>query len=107
MERSQCHSCVKKRERHTVNNYIPISLLSIVGKLREKVVFKRLYDFCEKHALLIWGNSVFKPKDSAMNQLLTVTHQIYNSLEHGNDVNIAFLDISKAFDMVWHTGLLH
>jgi len=41
-----------------------------------------------------------------MNQLLTVTHHIYNALEHGSDVNIAFLDISKAFDRVWHIGLL-
>ena len=106
MERSQRHSCVKKVERHTVSNYRPISLLSIVGNLLEKFVFKRLYDFCEKHMLLTWRNSGFKPNDSAMNQLLTVTHQIYNALKHGSDVNIAFLDISKAFDRVWHIRLL-
>ena len=90
-----------------MSNYILTALLSIEGKLQEKVVFKRLYDFCEKHMLLTWRNSGFKPKDSAMNQLLTVTHQIYNALEHGSDVNIAFLDISKAFYRVWHIGLLH
>jgi hypothetical protein len=97
----------KKGERHIVTNYRPISLLSIVGKVQEKVVFKALYDFCHKHMLLTWRNSGFKPKDSATNQLHIVTHQIYNALEHGNDVNIAFLDISKAFDRVWHIGLLH
>jgi len=42
-----------------------------------------------------------------MNQLLTVTHQMYNALEHGSDVNIAFLDISKASDRVWQIGFLH
>ena len=57
--------------------------------------------------ILTWRNSGFKPKDSAMNQLLTVIHQIYNVLEHGSDVSITFLDISKAFDRVWHIGLLH
>jgi len=71
-----------KGQRHTVSNYRPISLLSIVGKLQEKVVFKRSYDFCQKHTLLTWRNSGFKPKDSAMNQLLTVTHQIYNALKY-------------------------
>jgi hypothetical protein len=80
----------KKGERHIVTNYRPISLLSIVGKVQEKVVFKALYDFCHKHMLLTWRNSGFKPKDSATNQLHIVTHQIYNALEHGNDVNIAF-----------------
>jgi len=56
---------------------------------------------------LTWRNSGFKPKDSAMNQLLTVIHQIYNALEHGSDVNIAFLDISEAFAGVWHIAPLH
>ena len=77
----------KKGERHTVSNYRPISLLTTLGKLQEKVVFKRLYEFYEKHMLLTWRNSGL--------QLLTVTHQIYNALEYGSDVNIAFLDISK------------
>ena len=42
-----------------------------------------------------------------MNQLLILTQKIYLALENGKDVNLAFLDISKAFDKVWHTGLLH
>ena len=92
----------KKGERDTVSNYRPILLLSIVGKLQEKYVFERLYDFCEKHTLLTWQNSGFKPKDSDTNQLLTVTHQIYNAPDHVSEV-----DISKAFDRVWYIGLLH
>ena len=48
-----------------------------------------------------------KPLDSPMNQLLMVTHKIYMALEHGQDVIMVFLDISKAFDRVWHDGLVH
>ena len=97
----------KKGDRQLVSNYRPISLLSVIGKIQEKVVFKSMYNFFKVHNLLTWRNSGFKPLDSAMNQLILVTHKIYMALEHGQDINIAFLDVSKAFDRVWHTGLIH
>ncbi len=80
----------KKGDKQIVSNYRPISLLSVVGKLQERIVFKTLYEYCSQHNLLTWRNSGFKPKDSAMNQLLIVTHKIYEALENGNDVNLAF-----------------
>ena len=54
-----------------------------------------------------WRNSGFKPLDSAMNQLIMVTHNIHQALENKQDVCMVYLDISKAFDRVWHIGLLH
>ena len=92
----------KKGDRQLVSNYRPISLLSVIEKVQEKV-----YNFFKVHNLLTWRNSGFKPLDSAKNQLILVTHKIYMALEHGQDINIAFLDVSKAFDRVWHTGLIH
>ena len=49
----------------------------------------------------------FKKKESTVNQLLYLVHQIYTSLGNGDDILIIFLDISKAFDRVYHEGLLH
>ena len=72
-----------------------------------KIVLKTSYNYCLDNNLLTWRNSGFKPLDSAMNQLLMVTHKIYMALEHGQDVIMVFLDISKAFDRVWHDGLVH
>ena len=43
--------------------------------------------------------------DSAINQLILVTHKIYTAIDNGQDVSIAFLDISKAFDRFCHRGL--
>ena len=50
--------------------------------------------------------SGFKPGDSCINQLLLITHEIYQPFDHGFDVRSVFLDISKAFDKVWHDSII-
>ena len=57
--------------------------------------------------VLISANQLgFKPEDSCINQLLSITHNIYKSFEDGYEVRGVFLDISKTFDKVWHDGLI-
>ena len=56
--------------------------------------------------LISENQSSFKPGDSCVNQLLSVTHEIYDSLGNGLEVKGVFLDISKAFDKVWYEGLI-
>ena len=53
------------------------------------------------------NHSGFKPGDSCRNQLLTITHEVYKFFDACLDVRAVFLDISKAFDKVWHQGLLY
>ena len=48
----------------------------------------------------------FKPGNSCINQILAITHEIYKSFNDGFEVRDIFLDISKAFDKVWHEGLI-
>ena len=55
--------------------------------------------------LISINHSGFKPGDSCINQLLSITHEIYKSFDDGLEVKSVFLDISKAFDKVWHEGL--
>ena len=50
--------------------------------------------------------SCFKSGDSYINQLKSITHEIYESLDPGLEVRTVFLDISKAFDKVWHKGAI-
>ena len=57
---------------------------------------------------LIFSNqSSFKRGDSSINQLLSITHDIYQSLGQVYEVRGVFLGISKAFDEVWHKDLIH
>lgn len=96
-----------KNNKQDKNNYRPISLLSNVGKILRKIVFKNLYAYCKQNKLLTWRNSGYKPKDSTINQLISITHKIYKSLEDGNDFCFVSLDATAAFDRVWHSGLIH
>ena len=56
--------------------------------------------------LISQHQSGFKPGDSCINQLLSITHEIYQSFDEGFDVRSVFLDISKTFDKVWHDGII-
>jgi hypothetical protein len=97
----------KKDDRSLVTNYRPISLLSCVGKVQERIVFIHLYHYLKINNLLTWKNSGFKQLDSAINQLLLITDKIHKALESGKEVCMIFLDVFKAFDRVWHQGLIY
>lgn len=51
--------------------------------------------------------SGFIPGDSTVNQLTYLYHTFCEALDNGKEVRAVFCDISKAFDRVWHTGLIH
>ena len=57
--------------------------------------------------MLIPYNSAFKHGDSTVNQLLCLSDIIFKSLDKGKEVRMVFLDAAKAFDKVWHKGLLY
>ena len=62
--------------------------------------------FVIENELISPNQSGFKPGDSCINQLLAITHEIYKSFDDGFEVRGVFLDISEAFDKVWHEGLI-
>ena len=62
--------------------------------------------FFIENKLIFPSQPGFKPGDSCINQLLSITHEIYSSFDEGLEVRNVFLDISKAFDKVWHDGII-
>ena len=61
-----------------------------------------MFSFFLANNLLAPNQSGFKPGDSCINQLLSITHEIYSSFDDGFEVRSFFLDISKAFDHVFY-----
>ena len=99
----------KKNNKQLVKNYRPISRLPIFGKIFEKIIFNRLYNFLLQEELLNPNQSGFRPSDSCVNQLIAITHEIFKAFDCNPylEVRSVFLDISKAFDKVWHERLLY
>ncbi len=99
----------KKESRQNKKNYRPISLLPIFGKVFEKILFDGIYGHLNENGLITSRQSGFRPGDSTINQLLSITHKIYSAFEEipSHETRAVFLDLSKAFDRVWHEGLLY
>ena len=96
----------KKNDNALVDNYRPISLLSCVGKLFEKSVFKYVFNFLRDTGAISLKQSGFIPGDSTVYQLAHLYHLFSKALSDHKTVRMVFCDISKAFDRVWHTGLI-
>jgi len=96
----------KKNDPQEKSNYRPISLLPALSKVLEKIVYKHLYNHLISSNLLYRFQSGFVKGDSTVCQLAHFTQTILNALESGYDVRTVFLDFSRAFDRVWHSGLI-
>ena len=77
-------------------------------KIFGKLIFNSLFKYLENDNLLNPHKSGFCRGDSCVHQLLSITYDIYKSFDANPwfEVRGIFLDMSKAFDRVWHEGLL-
>ena len=97
----------KKGDLSVVSNHRPISLLNAEAKVFERLVFKYLFNHLRDNNLLSSLQSGFIPGDSTVNQLTFLYNTFCQALDSGKEVRAVFCDIRKAFDRVWHVGLLH
>ena len=98
----------KNVDKQLIKNYRPISLHPICGKILEKIIFNNLYIYVNANNLITKNQSDFRPGNSTTNQLLYLVNEIYQAFENPKslEVRVVFLDISKAFDKVWHNGFI-
>ena len=89
-----------------MNNYCPISLLSILDKIMEKLMHKRLYNFMEENDILYHKQFGFRKGNSTINALIQITERIKESIDKGKFGCGIFIDLRKAFDTVNHNILL-
>ena len=72
----------------------------------EQIIYNKTFEPFFENKLISHNQSGFNPGNSCINQLLYLTHNIYQSLDNDLETRGVFLDMSKAFDKVWHEGLL-
>ena len=94
-------------DRSNPGNYRPISLLSVVSKVFEKLINLRLVAYLEKSKLFTDIQYGFRSFRSTADILTVLTDRFYRCLDKGGCSRAIGLDISKAFDRVWHAGLLY
>ena len=97
----------KKENKSLIKNYRPISLLPILGKIFKRLIYKDLFNHFYCNNLFTKNQSGFIPGYSCIFQLLSIVYEINSSLDCNptKHVRVVFLDISKAFDKVWHEEL--
>ena len=97
----------KKKDKSLPSNYRPISLLNQLSKVMERCVHKQVYNYINMKNIITPLQSGFIPCDSTTYQLLHTNHRFCEAVDSGKEVRVVFCDFSKAFDRVWHRGLLH
>ena len=97
----------KKGDPQLFENYRPISLLPTISKVLEKIIHKQLSSYFDEYGLFFPNQYGFRPKHSTEYAALELIDRIINKMDK-NEIPIdIFLDLSKAFDTIDHTILLH
>ena len=96
----------KKGDPQLYDNYRPISILPIFGKIYEKVIYSRLYSFLISQSVIYDKQFGFRSKHSTAHAVNYSIDYILRNLEKKNHVIGIFIDLSKAFDTIDHEKLL-
>jgi hypothetical protein len=86
-------------------SYRPISLLRVLSKILEKILPKRLTPIIDESKLITSQQFGVRKEHGTTQQAYRLVYKINNALESKRYCSVAFIDISQAFDKIWHTGL--
>jgi len=90
-----------------VQSYRPISLLPVLSKVFEKHFITRLQSILQSTQIIPDHQIGFRRTHATIEQVHRIVNTIHRALENKHYCTAAFLDISQAFDKVWHEGLLY
>lgn len=98
----------KKGDKRLLNNYRPITLVSSISKVIEKIVYVRMYNFMTNAGVLSPAQFGFRSGHGCEDAMCRVVGQLNASLNRpgGTCASVLFLDLTKAFDLVRHSTLL-
>uniref|UniRef100_A0A670IXP3 Reverse transcriptase domain-containing protein n=1 Tax=Podarcis muralis TaxID=64176 RepID=A0A670IXP3_PODMU len=96
----------KKGKREDPNNYRPVSLTSIPGKILEQIIKQTVCEHLERNAVITNSQHGFLKNKSCQTNLISFFDRITSLVDEGNAVDVVYLDFSKAFDKVPHDILV-
>ena len=96
----------KQGEASDLNNYRPISVISVLAKVFERIVYDQLYNFLSNEDIISTHQSGFRSLHSTVTALLEATDDWAFNIDRGNVNAVVFLDLKKAFDTLDHDNLL-
>ena len=99
-------SVFKKGDKLEVNNYRPISLISNISKIIEKLIHRRLNSFLEQNNIFYPSQFGFRDRHSTSHALIEITDKIMKACDQGLFACGVYLDLKKAFDTVNHDTFL-
>ena len=97
----------KSGNKQLVQNYCPLSLLSCLSKIQEKVLKNRLITFFSKHKIIYDNQYGFREKHSVIHAFLDVLLFCYDAIQKKHHSALLLMDLKKAFDTVSHEILLN
>ena len=95
----------KKGDKSDVGNYRPVSLTSIVCKLLESIIKDKMVEFFDENDLIRDSQHVFRKNRSCLTNLLKFLNVATETFDEGEQLDVTYLDFSKAFDKVPHKRL--
>jgi hypothetical protein len=96
----------KKGGKQDISNYRPISLLTSISKVFEKIIYDRLYAHLERNNILVQEQSGFRKHHSTEQAAFSLINSILTAMNNKQVVGGIFCDLHKAFDCVQHKILL-
>ena len=89
------NSTFKLGDGNDVNNYRPISVISVVAKVFERIVYDQLYAYLEEHSIICKYRSGFRATNSTVTALLEATDTWAYNIDRGKTNAVVFLDLKK------------
>ena len=96
----------KKGKKDEMNNYRPISVISVVAKIFEKLIFEQLYEYLNNNNLISASQSGFRTLHSTLTALIETVDNWSINIDNGLLNGVIFIDLKKAFDTIDHAILL-